>query len=504
MRLRRDARPRLRPARSAASTRSSPEDRFEAAVADVRGTAHEDDLVARLPQPLLRPARPARRRAGQAGAGRDELLHDRRRARRSAGSSPRRGFVHTVRDGRDAGSSKVSKRQKRTITRRRASEGRAGGRGACALAEARRPASSATRAGCTSISLDELVWRRPRGAPTRGLLELPRARRRAGDARLLRRGDERRRRPPRALARGARRGRAGGASSASYEKALDRLEARGLPLRRRRCAAAYERSRRGRERGAEARRERDLVFVGGTGRSGTHVARPPARPPLAASPTSRSRPASTATSAACRTCSRAGSRSTATSRSCAASGGTGSASTASRAASTTCCAGPTFDAAARALRGRLPRRPGRAPAASSSSTCSGRSPTSSGKPGLVEMCSHNVRRRRRCCGSSPRRASSTRVRDGRDSAASVTGKTWGPGSIGAKAIDWWAERLRAIEAGVRGEEDGAGYSTPARPLPRRPARRPRRPRARARLRRAARLPRRRGRAGDPRASSTPR
>ena len=36
-------------------------------------------------------------------------------------------------------------------------------------------------------------------------------------------------------------------------------------------------------------------------------------------------------------------------------------------------------------------------------------------------------------------------------------KTWGPDSI-VKGIDWWADRLRAIEAGVRGEEDGAAYA----------------------------------------------
>ena len=55
------------------------------------------------------------------------------------------------------------------------------------------------------------------------------------------------------------------------------------------------------------------------------------------------------------------------------------------------------------------------------------------------------------------------VRDGRDAAASVTTKTWGPDTI-LKGIDWWADRLRAIEAGVRGTEDGAAYALSASEL----------------------------------------
>lgn len=80
-----------------------------------------------------------------------------------------------------------------------------------------------------------------------------------------------------------------------------------------------------------------------------------------------------------------------------------------------------------------------------------------GKPGLVEMSSHNVKEAptlRRLFGDA--RFVHT-VRDGRDSASSVTTKTWGPDRIPA-AIDWWADRLRAIEDGVRGEEDGGGFS----------------------------------------------
>ena len=42
----------------------------------------------------------------------------------------------------------------------------------------------------------------------------------------------------------------------------------------------------------------------------------------------------------------------------------------------------------------------------------------------------------------------------------MTGKTWGPRRVGA-AIGWWADRLRSIEDGIRGNEDGAAFSIPA-------------------------------------------
>jgi hypothetical protein len=83
-----------------------------------------------------------------------------------------------------------------------------------------------------------------------------------------------------------------------------------------------------------------------------------------------------------------------------------------------------------------------------------------GKPGLVEMSSHNVKEAQTLLRLFPDARILHALRDGRDSAASVTGKTWGPSSVGS-AIDWWANRLREIERGVRGEEDGAGYSIPA-------------------------------------------
>jgi len=82
-----------------------------------------------------------------------------------------------------------------------------------------------------------------------------------------------------------------------------------------------------------------------------------------------------------------------------------------------------------------------------------------GKPGLVEMSSHNVRASQTLRRLFPRARFIHALRDGRDSAASVTGKTWGPRRVGA-AIGWWADRLRAIEDGFRGSEDGATFSIP--------------------------------------------
>jgi len=83
-----------------------------------------------------------------------------------------------------------------------------------------------------------------------------------------------------------------------------------------------------------------------------------------------------------------------------------------------------------------------------------------GKPALVEMSSHNVRESQTLMRLFPEARIIHALRDGRDSASSVTAKTWGPRSISA-GIGWWADRLRAIEAGVRGSEDGAPFSVPA-------------------------------------------
>lgn len=81
------------------------------------------------------------------------------------------------------------------------------------------------------------------------------------------------------------------------------------------------------------------------------------------------------------------------------------------------------------------------------------------KPGLVEMSSHNIRTSQTLLRLFPEARFIHALRDGRDTAASVVGKTWGPRSLGA-AIGWWAERLRSIEGGIRGSEDGAPFSIP--------------------------------------------
>jgi hypothetical protein len=76
-----------------------------------------------------------------------------------------------------------------------------------------------------------------------------------------------------------------------------------------------------------------------------------------------------------------------------------------------------------------------------------------GKPGLVEMSPENV-------GAAPtlRRLFGEAhfvhaVRDGRDAASAVAAGSGGPDTV-LEGIDWWADRLRVIEAGMRGTGDG--------------------------------------------------
>jgi hypothetical protein len=83
-----------------------------------------------------------------------------------------------------------------------------------------------------------------------------------------------------------------------------------------------------------------------------------------------------------------------------------------------------------------------------------------GKPGLVEMSSHNVREAQMLRRLFPEAKVIHTVRDGRDAASSVTTKTWGPDDV-IKGIGWWADRLRWIDKGVSGVEDGAEYGLPA-------------------------------------------
>jgi hypothetical protein len=82
-----------------------------------------------------------------------------------------------------------------------------------------------------------------------------------------------------------------------------------------------------------------------------------------------------------------------------------------------------------------------------------------GRPGLVEMSSHNIREAQTLRRLFPEARFVHTVRDGRDAASSVTTKTWGPDSV-VKGIDWWADRLRSIESGIQGEADGAAYELP--------------------------------------------
>jgi hypothetical protein len=71
------------------------------------------------------------------------------------------------------------------------------------------------------------------------------------------------------------------------------------------------------------------------------------------------------------------------------------------------------------------------------------------RPGLVEMSSHNVKEADVLQRLFPEARFIHVFRDGRDVASSITTKTWGPDRL-AGAIDWWAARMRAIDTGVRG------------------------------------------------------
>jgi hypothetical protein len=82
-----------------------------------------------------------------------------------------------------------------------------------------------------------------------------------------------------------------------------------------------------------------------------------------------------------------------------------------------------------------------------------------GKPGLVEMSSHNVKEAQTLRRIFPGLRMVHTVRDGRDAASSVTTKTWGPDDV-VRGIEWWAQRIRAIQIGVEGVEDGAEYRMP--------------------------------------------
>ncbi|MGH2990084.1 MAG: sulfotransferase [Solirubrobacterales bacterium] len=80
-----------------------------------------------------------------------------------------------------------------------------------------------------------------------------------------------------------------------------------------------------------------------------------------------------------------------------------------------------------------------------------------GKPGLVETSARNLHQAPTLARLFVEARFVHVVRDGRVAAFRLAKTDWGPGDPVA-GIDWWAERLRRVDNAVRGEEDGASYS----------------------------------------------
>jgi hypothetical protein len=80
-----------------------------------------------------------------------------------------------------------------------------------------------------------------------------------------------------------------------------------------------------------------------------------------------------------------------------------------------------------------------------------------GKPGLVETSARNLHHAPVLARLFDEARFVHVVRDGRVAAFRLADTDWGPGDPVA-GIDWWAERLRAVDGAVRGEEDGVSYS----------------------------------------------
>jgi hypothetical protein len=89
--------------------------------------------------------------------------------------------------------------------------------------------------------------------------------------------------------------------------------------------------------------------------------------------------------------------------------------------------------------------------------------TEVGKPRLVEMSSHNIRESHTLRRIFPDARFVHTVRDGRDTASSITTKTWGPDDLIA-AIGWWEDRLRRIQFGIDSSDDGAEFVMPSERL----------------------------------------
>lgn len=85
-----------------------------------------------------------------------------------------------------------------------------------------------------------------------------------------------------------------------------------------------------------------------------------------------------------------------------------------------------------------------------------------GKSGLVEQSPNNLGRAPALFRLFPEARFVHVVRDGR--AAAVRARKGRGPKDPLKAIDWWARRLRQVDAAVRGEEDGASYSLSPRQL----------------------------------------
>jgi hypothetical protein len=79
------------------------------------------------------------------------------------------------------------------------------------------------------------------------------------------------------------------------------------------------------------------------------------------------------------------------------------------------------------------------------------------KPGLVETSARNLHHAPVLARLFDEARFVHVVRDGRVAAFRLAETDWGPGDPVA-GIDWWAERLRAVDGAVRGEEDGVSYS----------------------------------------------
>jgi hypothetical protein len=80
-----------------------------------------------------------------------------------------------------------------------------------------------------------------------------------------------------------------------------------------------------------------------------------------------------------------------------------------------------------------------------------------GKPGLVETSARNLHRAPILARLFPDARFVHVVRDGRVAAFRLAETDWGPQDPLA-GIDWWAERVRRVDDAVRGEEDGTSYS----------------------------------------------